>query len=147
MNDRAQHIEQLSESFQAIRRTLAAKMSISSDKNLRSITPSQWGVLRIFTTKDHVSIKTIADMLAISSSAATQLVDGLVENGHLKRKDDPDDRRSQYIELSGSAKKQMSLLRKSRLKRLSDVFAALTDKELQQYLLLTRKVTDHLTHS
>ena len=144
MTNRTRQIEQLLENFQAIRRKLGSTATLASPA-LRRITPAQWGVLRIIAHKDHVSIKDIAGQLAISSSAATQLVDDLTDNGHLKRSDNPDDRRSQYIALSGTAKKQMTLLRKGHLKRLSNVFSALNDQELEQYLRLSAKVAHSVT--
>ena len=44
-------------------------------------------------------------------------------------------------------KKRMHGLRKSHLAGLSDVFSALSDDELEQYLRLSIKVADHLLHS
>ncbi len=145
MLKRAQTLEQLLACFQTIKRKLSAKSAIASDAVLRRITHSQWGVLRIVAQKDHVSIKDIAHQLSITSSAATQLVDGLVEHGHLKRKNNPDDRRSQLMELSAKTKKQMHLLRKSHLKRIADTFSALDDKELEEYSRLSAKIVQYFS--
>lgn len=145
MTARSELIERLQESFQLIRRKLMSKDLMSAHKELCGITPSQWGVLRVIHMRERVSTKELAAQLDISSSAATQLVDGLVENGNLKRSDNPDDRRSQYIELSGPAKKHMKLMRKLYLKRLSELFSGLSDAELEQYLRLCTKVASHNT--
>jgi DNA-binding MarR family transcriptional regulator len=144
MTKRSELIEGLQESFQLIRRKLMSKDLMGAHKKLSSITPSQWGVLRVIHIRERVSTKELAAQLDISSSAATQLVDGLVENGNLKRSDNPADRRSQYIELSGAAKKHMKLMRKLYLKRLSELFSGLSDAELEQYLRLSTKVTGHI---
>ncbi len=143
MSSRTQHIEQLLESFQALKRKLGSKSAKVVGKSFSNITPAQWGVLRILSHKESVSTKDIATCLEISSSAATQLVDGLVENGYLKRKNNPTDRRSQYIEFSPKAKKQMHLWKKNHLKVWSEVFSALNEKELEQYLRLSMKVAHH----
>lgn len=95
--------------------------------------------------KNTVSIKDIAREFAISSSAATQLVDGLVNNGHVQRSTNPADRRSQRISLSATAKKQMQILRSSRLAHLTEIFSALKDDELEDYLSLSAKVARHVT--
>lgn len=140
---RTQQIEKLMESFQTIKRKLFCKNSIAPNAALKHITPSQWGVLRIIEQKDKISIKEIACHLGISSSAATQLVDGLAENGHLKMHSNPDDRRSHYIELSANAKKHIHLLRKEHLKCLSEICSILSEAELEQYLFLSGKIADH----
>lgn len=144
MTSRTQQIEQLLESFQTIRRKLCVTGAPAS-KALRRVTPSQWGILRIIAKKNTVSIKDIATEFAISSSAATQLVDGLVNNGHVQRSTNPDDRRSQHISLSPTAKKQMQILRSSRLAELTEIFSALSDDELEDYLRLSAKVARHVT--
>ncbi len=142
MLTRNQTIERLMESFQAIKRKLAPK-----NTGLRSITPSQWCVLRIVSMKDHASIKDIASQMNVSSSAATQLVDCLVEHGHLTRSNNPDDRRSQHIGLSASARKEMHQLRKAQSKRLAQLFSVLDDRELAQYLRLSTKIAGHVSPS
>jgi DNA-binding MarR family transcriptional regulator len=144
MPSRTELIEQLFENFKTIRRGLVGQRDTHTQM-LHHITSSQWGVLRIAAHQDTVSVKEIASQLHITSSAATQLVDGLVKNGHLKRTPNPLDRRSQCIALSVSSKKQMRMLRKYHLQSLSKLFSALTETELQQYLRLSNKVTRSLT--
>lgn len=136
----AAQIEQLHEYFQAIRRKLKEHAHADKAVRLHAITPSQWGILRILAHQEHATVKEIATRLGISSSAATQLVDGLVKNGHLKKTDNPDDKRSQYLTYSEKTKKQMKALRKGHLKRLTHVFSVLSAAELTQYLRLSAKV-------
>ncbi|MDB4978203.1 MAG: transcriptional regulator, MarR family [Candidatus Peribacteria bacterium] len=146
-NDRTQKIEQLLQSFQAIKRKLGTHVAVAADETLRRITTSQWGVLRAVSQEERMTTKDIATHLCISSSAATQLVDVLVEHGHLQRFDHPEDRRSQYIQLSPGTKKQLNSLRKKHLTGLSEIFSILSDKELDQYIELSSRIAGHLTHS
>ncbi len=143
MPSRSELIERLQENFQSIRRKLMSKDMAKAHKDLCDITPSQWGVLRVIHKKERASTKELAAHLDISSSAATQLVDALVNHGHLKRSGNPDDRRSQYIELSPTTRKRMKVLRQAHLERLSEIFSALSDKELAAYLKLSDKVSRH----
>lgn len=145
MTQRSELIERLQENFQSIRRKLMSKDMAKAHKDLCDITPSQWGVLRVIHQKERVSTKELAAHLDISSSAATQLVDALVHNGHLKRSGNPDDGRSQYIELSPATHKRMKVLRRMHLERLSEIFSTLSDKELAAYLKLSDKVAQHVS--
>ncbi len=140
MPDRTRQIERLLETFGAIKRKLASEHSAVNDKAFCNITHSQWGVLRMLMQKSPVTVKDIAAQLSITSSAATQLVDGLVENGHVRRVANPKDRRSLHIEFSPVSKKRMQTMRAAHLKRLSQMFSALSDKQLEQYLALNEKV-------
>lgn len=141
---RADQIGELAESFQAIKRKLGSKQLAAKEKHACTITPSQWTVLRTVMEWNRIGIKDIAQKLGISSSAATQLVDSLVQNGYLDRKQNPDDRRSLCIEISAKAKKQIHLLKKNRLQHLAEVFSVLSDKELEQYVQLNAKISAHI---
>ena len=72
---RAKQIEEILLSFYNARQKI-----ISQGKFLRpetDITFSQWAVLEIIGRKNKISINEISKALRISSSAATQLVNGL----------------------------------------------------------------------
>jgi DNA-binding MarR family transcriptional regulator len=51
----------------------------------------------VSATRDHVTPKRAAEYLDLSSGAMTNLVDRLVESGHLDRRRNPDDRRSVIV--------------------------------------------------
>ncbi len=145
MTQRSELIERLQENFQSIRRKLMSKDMAKAHKELCDITPSQWSVLRVIHKKERVSTKELAAHLDVTSSAATQLVDSLVASGHLKRSGNPDDGRSQYIELSPTTRKRMKVLRRMHLERLSEIFSALSDKELTAYLKLSDTVARNIS--
>lgn len=108
------------------------------------VTPSQGFVLRFVAKNNSVNIKAIAETLHISSSAATQLVDGLVEKKYLVRKDNPNDRRTVTLTLSEKAKKLLKEFKEHGLQKMTALFDVFTDEELVQYVTLNKKITDSI---
>lgn len=109
------------------------------------ITHSQWAVLGVVMEKKEVSVKEIATTLGITSSAATQLVDGLVGNNYLIREADENDRRALKITISDKYKLKMRKMKQQALERFTDMFKALDDKELALYAKLHSKILTKLT--
>ena len=86
------------------------------------------------------SLKEVANLLNVTSSAATQLVDGLVANGYVTRKENPEDRRKMTITISNKTKKKIAKMKEQNITQLLDLFKVLSDKELNQFLALHKKV-------
>jgi len=110
------------------------------------ITHSQWFILKILEHFKERSIKEVAETLGTSSSAATQLVDGLVRRGYVTRQEDLHDRRSVRLELSPSGKKHIAAMNEKRLTEMAWLFDALTDRELEEYLRLQKKILSKFAH-
>jgi len=138
MNKRKQLIEGILHSFHAIHHQIKARAAHLGHQN--GIAHSQWIVLKIIEHHKR-SIKDIAEMLGISSSAATQLVDGLVRSGYVTRQEDPKDRRSTQLGLSPKGKKHIAATKEKRITEMADIFDALTDKELEEFVRLHKKIT------
>lgn len=142
MIDRKTTIEELMQYMYAMRKKLMAKHDASSPSE---ITPAQGFVLRFVAHHEVVNIKTIARALHISSSATTQLVDGLVEKDYLLREHDTHDKRVIILSLSAKAKKQFKAFKKKHVKQLVEAFSALNDKELAQFTALNKKLMDSIS--
>ncbi len=82
----------------------------------------------------------------MSSSAATQLVDGLVQGGYVTRQEDPQDRRSVQLELSPNGKKHITATKEKRVNEMAEIFDALTDHELEEFVRLHKKLTSRFSH-
>ena len=54
--------------------------------------------------KKHCGISNLSDHMEISAAAASQLVEKLVQSGHLERTEDPQDRRAKQITLSAKGR-------------------------------------------
>ena len=139
MANRKQLIEDILSGFHAIRHKMKAKAVHSGLKN--RITHSQWFVLGIIEHCKKTNIKDVSEALGMSSSAATQLVEGLVQSGYVVRRADPKDRRAVELALSLKGKKRIATMREKRLHEMAKVFDALSDGELQTYVRLHKKIT------
>lgn len=111
-------------------------------KRKTAITPSQGFVLRFVADNNAVNVKSVAQALHITSSAATQLVDGLVDKGYLFRKNNSDDRRVITLSLSEKAKRLFKEFKEQGMEKMTELFDVLTDEELAQYAALNKKIAD-----
>ena len=134
-------VEDILNSFHSIRHRMKAKSVGSGEKH--PVTHSQWFVLGIIEHCENASIKSISESLEMSSSAVTQLVDGLVGNGYLVREEDPEDRRCVRMKLSAKGRKQIAAMKEKRIKVMSELFDVLTDQELETYHHLLKKICSH----
>ena len=140
MSQRKIKIEKLLENFGSLKRHMVFH-SVHSGKTPR-ITPSQWGLLMMVKQQGESTVKEVALALGISSSAATQLVDGLVASGYVVRKTDVKDRRAVVLTLSKKTEAQVDKMRKQTLDKFYNFFKVLNDKELDQYILLNKKIVE-----
>ena len=142
MTDRKQKIEELIENLHSLKRAMV--FGASSDMNIPRITPSQWGVLMFIEQRDGTTVKDIANTLKITSSAATQLVDGLVVNRYVVRKNSESDRRTVILTLSKNTKMQVDKMKKQALEKFLNFFDVLNDKEFNQYILFNKKIVEKI---
>ncbi|MBI2600435.1 MarR family transcriptional regulator [Candidatus Daviesbacteria bacterium] len=138
MSTRIQLIEEILHAFHAIRNITKAKAASLGHQN--HITHSQWFVLTMIEHFKKISIKDIAEKLEMSSSAATQLVDSLVQSGFVTRQEDPADRRLVQLELSLKGERHIAATKNKRINEMADMFETLTDKELQEFVRLFKKI-------
>ncbi len=143
MNNRKQLIENIIESIYAIRKKISAEMHLFFTE--AQITHSQWLMLHIIEKKGALSIKEIASLLGTTSSAATQLVDSLVNKGLAARKRNPRDRRVLIIELTAQAKKQFESIKSKSFDTMASLFDALGDDELLKYFEINNKIITNIS--
>jgi DNA-binding MarR family transcriptional regulator len=139
MIERKQLIDGLFESSNQIRKNMLEE---HLDQDGVDITPSQWMILRTVWKNGGLSVKKIAENLKISSSAATQLIDGLVKKDYVTRDAAPNDRRSLIIQISPHAKQKIEEMKEKSYQRLAQLFAVLSDEELQQYAQMNAKIAE-----
>ena len=134
MDRRNNIIKNIFENLYIIRQKIASDMHLPL--NEMPLTNSQWQVLNHVGKNKSISIKDLAGLLDITSSAATQIVDGLVNKGLLTRKRSIKDRRVLEITLSKESIVQM----KKSIKTVFPIFDVLDDAELNDYCRLTAKI-------
>jgi len=139
MENRIKLIEKIFESIYAVKQKIASEMNMSFDE--MQLTHSRWLVLNSIRKNNSINIKDLAELLDISSSATTQIVDGLVSKGFLSRKRSKADRRVLEIALS---RRSVNQLKKS-MKKISLIFNVLNDDELAKYCELNSKIADRQT--
>lgn len=106
-----------------------------------SITPSQW--MALYAIREHPSgIKEIAEALGVTSSAATQLVDGLARKGLVVRAGVVGDRRALTVKIAKKHEKQMRDTMEMGMEHFKAMFEILSDRELAQYAALNKKIAD-----
>ena len=142
MNNRRKSIERILENIHTIKHEIASEIHLFSPDI--QITHSQWLVLHLVKRNVTINIKDLANLLDTTSSAVTQIVDGLVNKGLLLRKRNSDDRRTLKIELSEKFKNQFESIKNKSFKTLSLIFSVLDDDELLKYCELNDKIASKI---
>jgi len=115
---------------------------MSGLKKIPRITPSQWGVLMFLKQHGESTLKDVAEAFNITSSAATQLVNGLVDSKYVMRKESEKDRRTIRLTLSKRTKNQVARMKDAGIEHLSKLFDMLNDKEFDQFISLNNKIIE-----
>jgi len=142
MTDRKQKIKELMEDFKTLRR--AVVFDIPRSINIPRITPSQWGALMCIEQHGESTVKDVAKTLGITSSASTQLIDGLVASGYVTRKTDKNDRRAVTLTLSKRTRAKVDKMKKQIQSKFFNFLKSLSDKEFDQYIRLNKKIVKKL---
>lgn len=140
--DRKQYIASILEGlhavFQAVVRTAPAILDEFG------ITHTQMFILSYIKENEDVSVKQLARMMGITSSAATQQVNGLVKRGFLVREESNIDRRLVKIRLAEKIVKRTEQLQEQLLDRICDFFSVVNDEELEQYYRIQSKIVERI---
>jgi len=90
------------------------------------------------------NIQCLADHLGVTKAAVSQMVDRLVESGLISREEDPIDRRSKLICLSGTGESLVREAFHSRRKWVPGLAASLTETQQEQASLIFEIINDKL---
>ncbi len=140
--DRQQNMQALLEHMEAIGKAMASRALEQPRSDMP--THAQLGVLLIVLHRGPQNIKTLANIFRMTSSAATQLVNGLVRDGLLRREEDKDDRRKISVHLTQKGKRLLVIARKQRLQNMVRIFETLSNTDLEQLEKIHRKVIQQL---
>jgi DNA-binding MarR family transcriptional regulator len=140
MQDRKQTITEIFKDFACLKRAM-----LKEAPNLKlHVPPAQKEVLFTLAHNDGMHVKELAKSLAITSGAATQLTEALVQADLLIRETDADDRRIVHMYLSPSGRKLVQKLLKIRLALLEQVFNDLSDEEIEAFQNVIKKMNRSL---
>ena len=139
---RQQTIEALLQNMEAIGKAMMNRKVETLQADMP--THAQLGVLLMVNYQGPHSIKSLAEKFRMTSSAATQLVNGLVKNGLLSRVEDEQDRRKIAVGMTQKGKRLLEATKKQREKNMLKIFEPLSDVELVQLEKIQRKITEQL---
>lgn len=108
-------------------------------------TPAQLGVLAAIVQDGPQGIKELAGRFGMSSSAATQLVNGLVRAKLLTRNKDQNDRRRACVALTAEGSERLQKAKRCQAEALERLLSALTDREIEQLHKMQQKILTHLS--
>ena len=134
-------LQDFSTNFDALRRVGMMRHSQeAAHKHLPS--HAQMGVLFTIAHRGAQTTKELSQLFGLTSSAVTQLVNGLVKDGLLERKGDARDGRKANIQLTKKGKNVLVKSKQLRIKRMQEVLAPLSDKELAQLVKIQTKIVE-----
>ena len=90
-----------------------------------------------------MTVKEIAARMGITSSAATQIIQGLVNAHYVSRRPDKKDRRIVHIYFSAEGQSRFEKFREEHMVRLALIFEGLTDAELDLLISIPKKALAH----
>ena len=102
----------------------------------------QFWVLNHLYHNEKSKMNCLAKHLKISPPATTGLIDRLIAQGMVLRKDDEKDRRIVWIELTSKGKAIIRNIRKEKVRTLIDVFGRISEKDREHYLNILEQVAN-----
>jgi len=136
--ERKNIIENIIEKIYSLRHKIMSELHLLFKEI--GITHTQMMVIRIIQNNENMNLKEIAAILGTTSSATTQIVNGLVKKGYLARKRNPLDRRILKLTLTDKTREQIASIKSKSFSDLYAMFDALSDTELMQYYKLSTRI-------
>lgn len=136
---RQQLIAHIFENMSTMRRLMWSQ-SQSLKKTKQTPSMAQLGVLMALSHQSNLGVKELARCSGMTSSAATQLVNGLVRGGWVARKAVTGDRRKVALQLSLKGKLTLRKLTAERAAIFAKKLSVLSDAELAQLQAIQEKI-------
>lgn len=137
-------LSNLFESLSLMHRALLA----NKDTSLQKIGMSrpQFELLCYLERHGEVTMKEITALMHVTSSAMTQLIEGLVQHKFLVRTHDKTDRRIVKVSLTKQGEKKLRTFREAVFEHMVPKFEGINDKELQTMSEIARKIAANASH-
>ena len=98
----------------------------------KSLSRSMIGTLFHLSHRDHAGVTNLSEHLGVSSAAASQMLEHLVEEGLIRRSEDPDDRRMKKITLTEEGTRVIKESVSARLGWIDALEESFSEKEKKQ---------------
>jgi len=108
----------------------------------KGLSRSMIGTLFHLSHRDHAGVTDLGEHLGVSSAAASQMLEHLVEENLIQRTEDPDDRRMKKITLTEKGYQVMKESVSARLGWLDELTALLSEEEKNQISTVINLIVD-----
>jgi DNA-binding MarR family transcriptional regulator len=136
---RHQLIDQILDSTRAINRAIWGNSETIFKKY--HLHPAQARVLHCIMHCKMATVSVIASAMHTTSSAATQLIESLVQAGFIVRSVDASDRRKVHLNLSTKGRTAFEQFHRDLQQRVARLLSALSTAELNQLFRILKKVS------
>lgn len=138
-------IYQILSNFDDIRRKVLKNVPSANQKKLFGLTLRQSSAVNqvMLLMSDHpkgISLKSLADRMLMHPSAASIMVDKMVNKGFLERTENPEDRRTVRIRISPKGREIITSARNLMEKEMDKLAAHLTEDEITQLYDIATKL-------
>lgn len=138
--NRKELLQQIAENMQGIYRGMGQRY----DHSKGSIPHGQKAALFSIALSENINVKQLAEILHVTSGAATQHIEALFTEGFVERLTDPSDRRNVIVTLSPKGKELIKKLKLKRITMMDDLFQEVKDDELQAFCNVMKKVNEKI---
>lgn len=121
-----------------LRRTVDQSMAAAG------LTLARAKVLMHLSADGPMNQATLAGLLGFAPRSVTETVDGLVRDGLVTRKQCPDDRRANLVELTPAGRNASELASVVRLKAMEELFGSLSAADRASLVALLTKIRENL---
>ena len=106
------------------------------------LTPAQFGVLEALYNKGDLRICELIEKILTTSGNITVVIKNLEKEGLIKKKPDPNDKRSCIVSLTEEGKKIIEDILPDHIKNIKGIFDILTDEEKNTLKTILKKFKD-----
>lgn len=138
---RSQKIQNIFEGLMTLKKAMGPRKECFLHQH--DLTGPQLHILYALAHVGNLTVKEVAGKMGITSSAATQIIEGLVKGGYVERNQDEQDRRIVHIEFSGRGKRKFENIKRAHMERVCMIFDVLTDEEIDLLIGISEKVLRH----
>ena len=100
----------------------------------------QMVILQFLSENKSCRMSSLSDILGVTMSAATGIVDRMVKGGLLKRSRDPKDRRVVNVKITKRGKGVITAIVKARQGKMVKIFRNFSPEEREAYLKFVKKI-------
>jgi MarR family transcriptional regulator, transcriptional regulator for hemolysin len=125
---------------------IARQLRFCFDRRVKhlGLTRSQWRVLSVVRRNPNIRQNQIAFLLEVEPITVVRTLDRMENNGWIKRKTDPKDKRANQINLTKKVEKILGEMKQISIATRKDALADFSDKDHQKFLGYLSRVKSNI---